>query len=87
MILGSSAWFFVTLFIAKLCTVPKKEFITLITYFLENGDDLGDAFKEYIKFKPEKKKNFATNFDNIFENDNWGNINKKDNLSSSDSKE
>jgi len=49
MILGSSAWFFVTLFIAKLCTVPKKEFITLITYFLENGDDLGDAFKEYIE--------------------------------------
>ena len=51
---------------------------------LESSDD---AFKEYIKFKPEKKKNFATNFDNIFENDNWGNINKKDNLSSSDSKE
>ena len=49
MILGSSAWFFVTLFIAKLCTVPKKEFITLITYFLENGDDLGYAFKEYIE--------------------------------------
>jgi len=39
---------------------------------LESSDD---AFKEYIKHKPEKKKNFATTFDNIFENDNWGNKN------------
>lgn len=34
-----------------------------------------DAFREYIKHKPEKKKNFATAFDNIFDNDNWGNKN------------
>ncbi len=39
---------------------------------LESSDD---AFKEYIKHKPEKKKNFATAFDNIFDNDNWGNKN------------
>ena len=43
-----------------------------------------DAFNEYIKLKPEKKKNFITNFDNIFENDNWGNKNYD---SSSDSDE
>jgi len=50
---------------------------------LESSDD---AFKEYIKHKPEKKKNFATNFDNIFENDNWGNKNiKEDSESESDS--
>jgi len=48
---------------------------------LESSDD---AFKEYIKHKPDKKKNFSTNFDNIFENDNWGNINEKE---ESDSKE
>lgn len=39
---------------------------------LESSDD---AFREYIKHKPEKKKNFVTNFDNIFENDNWENKN------------
>jgi hypothetical protein len=39
---------------------------------LEESDD---AFKEYIKYKPDKKKNFVTVFDNIFDNDNWGNKN------------
>ena len=39
---------------------------------LESSDA---AFKEYIKHKPEKKQNFSTNFDNIFDNDNWGNKN------------
>lgn len=42
---------------------------------LESSDD---AFREYIKHKPEKKKNFATNFDNIFDNDNWANKNLKE---------
>jgi hypothetical protein len=58
---------------------------------LENMLDLetsDDAFKEYIKHKPEKKKNFATVFDNIFDNDNWGNKNfivNKDTESDDDS--
>jgi len=65
----------------KLPELFVDEFKIFSQMELDNLLDLelsDNAFKEYIKHKPEKKKNFSTNFDNIFENDNWGNINEKE---------
>jgi hypothetical protein len=47
---------------------------------LESSDNI---FQEYLKYKPEKKQNFSTLFDNIFNNENWNNHNS-DNSSSDD---
>ena len=40
-----------------------------------------ELFNEYIKYKPDKKQSLKTMFDDIFDNDNWGN----QNLDTSDS--
>ena len=54
----------------KLPELFIEEFKIFTQMELENLLDIEsseDAFNEYIKLKPEKKKNFITNFDNIFE--------------------
>jgi len=58
------------LFVEEYKIFSKMELENMLD--LESSDD---AFKEYIKHKPDKKKNFETVFDNIFDNDNWGNKN------------
>lgn len=39
LLLGASAWFFVTIFISKLCSNPKQEFATLVAYLVSSGKD------------------------------------------------
>lgn len=41
--------------------------------YLNSSYCLDDIFQQYLKFKPEKTQHFVSNYDNIFENDNWGN--------------
>ena len=38
-------------------------------------DASDELFNEYIKYKPDKKQSIKTMFDDVFDNDNWGNRN------------
>jgi hypothetical protein len=68
------------LFIEEFKIFSKLEEDDLLN--LELSDDI---FQEYLKYKPEKIINFITNFDNIFNNDNWANKNNSDKESDNES--
>jgi len=52
MSLGSSAWFFVTIFLSKLCNDPNPGFAALVAYFSSDSSDniTGDMFIKHIEY-------------------------------------
>jgi hypothetical protein len=67
------------LFIEEFNIFSKLEKDNLLD--LDSSDNI---FQEYLKYKPEKKQNFSTLFDNIFNNENWNNHNSDDDDNSDD---